>query len=208
MVSLCLLTAALATGAVDPPIPAPGCNCGAAQPQTVGVTYYEMGTAPNSNLRDRVRNFLGGQPPVSPYHPIMPVQVAPAVAPVAANAVPVETAPPPESLAVITQRPDYQIPKKYEDKVGHEDDYSWITGHLVYVRADGGRWVVRYGLLDQVDKFGGSVVLAPTVELRNFREGDLVCVFGRVLSPTRTSPALAAPLYQVDSITLVERADP
>jgi hypothetical protein len=105
-------------------------------------------------------------------------------------------------------RPDLKIAKKYENKVGHEEDYSWVTGHLFYVHADGGRWVVRYTLPDQVDKYGGSVVLAPAVEMRNFREGDLVCVFGRVLSDGRATPSLGGALYRVDSITMVERADP
>jgi hypothetical protein len=100
------------------------------------------------------------------------------------------------------------VSEKYMEQVGHEHDYSWITGHLFFVHADGGRWVVRYAQPDQVDRFGGSVVLAPGVQMKNFREGDLVCVFGHLLSESRTSPALAAPLYQVDSITIVERGDP
>jgi hypothetical protein len=101
-----------------------------------------------------------------------------------------------------------RVAERYMEQVGHEDDYSWVTGHLFYVRADGGRWVLRYAQPDQVDRYGGSVVLAPGVEMKNFREGDLVCVFGRVLSPAPTSPSLRAPLYQVDSITIVERGDP
>jgi hypothetical protein len=101
-----------------------------------------------------------------------------------------------------------QVAKKYEDKVGHEMDYSWITGHLFYVHADGGRWVIRYALPGEVDKFGGSVVLAPGVEMRNFREGDLVCVTGQVLNEGRFSRSLGGALYRVDAINLVERSDP
>jgi hypothetical protein len=202
MISFCLLTAALATGAVDPPVPAGGCNCGTTQP-AVGISYYETSPTPSHPLRDRLRNLFGAPPIASPYQPVTMVQTVPV------NAVPVQTAPPPQTLTtVIANRPDYQIPKKYEAKVGHEDDYSWITGHLIYVRVDGGRWVVRYGLLDQEDKFGGSVVLAPTVELRNFREGDLVCIHGEVLDQGRASASLGGALYRVNSINMVERADP
>jgi hypothetical protein len=199
MHSLCLVTAALLSGAVDPP--AGGCNCGTAQPQA-GVVYYQP--APMT-LRDRLHNLFGSHQG-SPYH-AQTVQyvAAPAAAPAAPAAV--QTAPPPEAITVVAKRPDLPIAKKYEDKVGHEEDYSWVTGHLFYVRADGGRWVVRYGLLDQEDKFGGSVVLAPTVEMHNFREGDLVCVHGEVIDQ-RASPSLGGALYRVNSISMVERADP
>jgi len=104
--------------------------------------------------------------------------------------------------------PALKVAEKYEDRVGHEKDYSWVTGHLFYIHADGGRWVVRYGLPDEIDSFGGSVVLAPGVEMRNYREGDLVCVYGDVLDAGRTSPSLGGALYRVNVISLVDRADP
>jgi hypothetical protein len=192
------------TGAVDPPPFAGQCGCPTAQPQAGTFVYYDN-MSETGGLRNRLRNLLGMQPPASPYHQTPVVQVVPTAPPPVAVT---PTAPPAATLDVITQRPEYQVPKKYEDKVGHEDDYSWITGHLIYVRADGGRWVLRYGLLDQVDKFGGSVVLAPTVELRNFREGDLVCVHGEVIDQGRASASLGGALYRVNSISMVERADP
>ena len=64
----------------------------------------------------------------------------------------------PETARVTAYRPDFTLPEKHQDKVGHEQDYTWITGHLFYVRTDGGRWVLRYGQPDEVDKYGGSVV--------------------------------------------------
>jgi hypothetical protein len=100
------------------------------------------------------------------------------------------------------------VAKKYEQKVGHEQDYSWITGHLFYIHANGGQWVVRYALIDEVDKFGGSVVLAPGVEMRNYREGDLVCVMGDVLNDSRASGSSVGAVYRVNTISLIERADP
>jgi hypothetical protein len=68
--------------------------------------------------------------------------------------------------------------------------------------------VVRYGLPDEVDKFGGSIILAPGVEMRNYREGDLVCVHGDILSHDRTSSSLGGALYRVNVISLVDRSDP
>jgi hypothetical protein len=118
-----------------------------------------------------------------------------------------------QPMTVTTARPNFELPplvvsKKYEDRVGHEQDYTWVTGHLFYIHTDGGRWVVRYALPDEVDKFGGSIVLAPGVEMRNYREGDLVCVYGDVLDEGRTSRSLGGALYRVNVISLVDRADP
>jgi hypothetical protein len=101
-----------------------------------------------------------------------------------------------------------QVAKRYENQIGHETDYSWITGHLFYVHADGGRWVVRYALPDEVDKYGGSVVLAPGVEMKNYREGDLICIYGQVIHEGPFSASLRGALYRVDSILMIERADP
>jgi hypothetical protein len=144
----------------------------------------------------------GARMSTSPYH------AEPPAAEVAGNEATLggaEEAAEPQPAATA---PPLTVAAKYQDRIGHEDDYSWITGHLFYVRADGGRWVLRYTLPDQVDKFGGSVVLAPGVEMKNFREGDLVCVTGRVLDESRTSPSLGGALYRVDTINIVERSDP
>jgi hypothetical protein len=116
-----------------------------------------------------------------------------------------------ESVPVTTEgetSSNLTIDKKYEGKVGHEADYTWVTGHLFYVHADGGKWVVRYALPGEVDKYGGSIVLAPGVEMKNYREGDLVCVYGEILDEGRASPSLGGALYRVNSILLIERSDP
>jgi hypothetical protein len=101
-----------------------------------------------------------------------------------------------------------QIAPKYQEKVGHEADYSWITGHLFYVHTDGGKWVLRYTGVDEVDRYGGSVVLTPTVEMKNYREGDLVNVYGEVMNNGIPVQHLGGALYRVNSILMVERADP
>ncbi len=225
MLSAFLLTAACVTGAAEPQTP--GCNCGAA-PQVVQNTDA-------GSFRQRLRNFFGLRQPNSPYPAVaypaptdQPMAYpAPTDQPVAypAPAQPphsypafgtaYQTAPPPEVAADASEaseatvpRPEFKIPEKHQNKVGHEADYAWITGHLFYVRADGGRWVLRYSQPDEVDKYGGSVVLAPTVELKNYREGDLVCVHGQVIEERRVSRTLGGPLYRVNVISMVERGDP
>jgi hypothetical protein len=102
-------------------------------------------------------------------------------------------------------RPATTPPVSASDKVGHEHDYSWITGYLYYLHTDGGRWVLRYAGLDQVDRYGGSVVLAPGMEMGNYREGDLVTVHGEVLNEGRATRSLGGALYRVQMIEMVER---
>jgi hypothetical protein len=156
------------------------------------------------------------RPAGSPYNsqPILAAPPAPAPADeqsepfVVEGPVQVLGGPPAKAPAQPDLLTDLKVARKYRDKVGHEEDYSWITGHLFYVRADGGRWVLRYTLPSQADRYGGSVVLAPSVEMRNFREGDLVCVSGQVLDQGRPSHSLGGALYRADTITMVERSDP
>jgi hypothetical protein len=94
-----------------------------------------------------------------------------------------------------------------KEMVGHENDYSWISGQLYYVHANGGMWVIRYADVDQVDRYGGSVVLTPTVEMRNFREGDLVTVCGEILNDGIRGRTLGGALYRVNSIQMIGRND-
>ena len=46
------------------------------------------------------------------------------------------------------------------------------------------------------------------MEMRNFREGDLVCVSGDVLDEGRTSRSIGGALYRVNVISIVDRSDP
>ncbi len=200
--SLSLVLASCLVGAGDP-APASGCGCSQG-----AITYPRYQTpAPQAGIINRLRNarMQNQQPVYSAPRPTTPMQ---------AYSAPVAAAPAQATVQTVTAyRPSNQqlelpLAKKYEEKVGHEQDYSWITGHLFFVHADGGRWVVRYGLPGEVDKFGGSVVLAPGVEMRNFREGDLVCIRGDILNEDRTSPTLSGALYRVNTITMIERSDP
>jgi hypothetical protein len=98
-----------------------------------------------------------------------------------------------------------EIAKEYLDKVGNAPDYSWVTGQLFYVHADGGLWVVRYAPVDKEDRYGGSVVLGAAASMENFQEGDLVTVHGEILSPARASKYLGGPLYRALEVTLNDR---
>jgi hypothetical protein len=96
--------------------------------------------------------------------------------------------------------------RRYEARVEHAPDYSWVTGQLFYVHADGGLWLLRYAPVGKEDANGGSVVLARNLSMESYREGDLVTIRGQVMDH-RASRFLGGPLYQARSITLVERGN-
>jgi hypothetical protein len=112
---------------------------------------------------------------------------------------------PSQPVTGTAQRPEVNRPQQGRDRVGHEHDYSWITGYLYYVHTNGGQWVLRYADLGQQDRYGGSVVLTPTVGMQHYREGDLVTVHGEVLREGRATHALGGALYRAHMITMVER---
>ncbi len=100
----------------------------------------------------------------------------------------------------------FELSRRYEKRVECAADYSWITGQLFYVHADGGLWVVRYASVGQEDQNGGGVILARNLVMDTYKEGDLVTVRGEILNE-RASKYLGAPLYRASAIQLVDRAD-
>jgi hypothetical protein len=116
---------------------------------------------------------------------------------------------PAAAIQQVAAKQTEQLPLKqqFQNKVGCAEDYSWITGQLFYLHTDGGKWVLRYASVDQEDRYGGSVVLAPTVSMTNFREGDLVCVHGQILNHGRATRHLGGASYRANHIDLIERAD-
>ncbi len=98
----------------------------------------------------------------------------------------------------------FELNRRYESRVNHAPDYSWLTGQLFFVHADGGLWVLRYAPLWQEDRHGGSVVLARDLNMENYHEGDLVTVRGEILSE-KSSAFLGGPLYRAKTIELIEQ---
>jgi len=101
----------------------------------------------------------------------------------------------------------FELDRRYETRVDRAADYSWLTGQLFYVHADGGLWVLRYASLSTDDINGGGVVLARDLQMDSYHEGDLVKIHGEILNK-KGSAYLGAPLYRASSIELVERAQP
>jgi hypothetical protein len=214
MYSLWILTATLATGAAPEP-PAAGYTAPPAQ---------QVAADPAPSIGDRLRTLLQRTPQtaapgcacqasarvqsVTPYGANVVPSASPYAAVVVPPASPYAPAQPAREVAAVQQQQPAVVPVKAEDQVGHEIDYSWITGQLTYIRTAGGRWVVRYAPLGQVDRYGGSVVLAPTVEMKNYREGDMVRVHGEILNEGRAVPGLGGALYRVNMIFMIDRASP
>jgi hypothetical protein len=99
------------------------------------------------------------------------------------------------------QRPpmrESRISPKFVNKIGHEDDYSWVTGQL---DKENGRWVIRYATPETIDRFGGVVFLAPGVDMGNVKQGDLVSATGQVQGQTGGAQ------YRATSINLIERGE-
>lgn len=82
---------------------------------------------------------------------------------------------------------------------GHAEDYTWLVGQLQRIHMPGGKWKLRYTPIDEEDRWGGSVVLAPDIRLTKFEDGENVYVEGEVLNP-RASLYLAGPLYRIRTI--------
>jgi hypothetical protein len=89
------------------------------------------------------------------------------------------------------------INPKMVEKIGHENDYSWVTGQAFL---ENGKWVIRYATPEIVDRFGGSFILAPGTDTSKIRHGDLVTIQGQPVG----SAGNGATLYRATSVNLIE----
>jgi hypothetical protein len=119
------------------------------------------------------------------------------------TAMPPKGMPPMPAQTASGQKPNYQLSAEDAKRVGHEQDYSWITGRL---GRDGGRWVIRYAAPDEVERFGGSLPLAFKSNLAQMADGDLVCLHGQVINVGRSQMSPAGTVYQVNELNVIERA--
>jgi hypothetical protein len=89
---------------------------------------------------------------------------------------------------------------------GHGENYEWLIGvlHRVHIPRKG--WKVRYAPLDQQDRWGGSVVIAPDARVDDFDDGSVVYVEGDVIND-RASLYLAGPRYRIKLIRRANESD-
>lgn len=101
----------------------------------------------------------------------------------------------PASTVLPPSRPN-RISPELVNKVGHESDYSWITGQL---RVENGVYVLHYATPETVDTYNGSLALTSDRDLRSFHDGDFVSVRGSV------SGSGARAMYRVTGIDRLPR---
>jgi len=211
--SVIVLTTALLTAAPGdaPPDNKTAAPVTAAQAMTAPAPT-EVSPPPKPTFGQRLRNFFSPQHPERPEHPEVPMleprevqtTVAPAKTSVMVPSAKVTVAAP--STTVTAMRPNFDLTDKDLKQVGHETDYSWITGKLSRAPGASGRWVLRYTAPYEEDKYGGSVTLGSSHELATYHEGDLICVHGKVHGGGSAGRTAASATYDVQSINLIERA--
>jgi hypothetical protein len=120
-------------------------------------------------------------------------------APAAATQIPAAAPLSPVKNAVVATAPvNANRPNKLSpdliSKVGHADDYSWITGQI---RIENGVHVLYYATPEVIDRFNGSVVLHSSTDLRSIPEGAHVCARGSV------SQSGGVNIYRVQAIDVL-----
>jgi hypothetical protein len=169
--------------------------------QTIEVTPAEATPPPPPGLFGRIRNFFTGRRS-DPVVPAGGARLGTTVSPEGdIGRMHLQSGGMTQMGTPTTVKSSLGLPANDRDldKVGHEKDHSWITGKLY--RVQGGRWVLRYAGPGEVDPYQGAVLLAPRPDLANFRDGDLVCIHGRVIGG-RAQP-LAGAVYEAREINAV-----
>lgn len=131
---------------------------------------------------------------VPPGQPAPAPQSVPAVKPVAGMTVSGSNVI--KSTDLPPSRPN-RISPELVNKVGHEADYSWITGQL---RIENGLYVIHYAPPEVIDQYHGSLVLTSERDLRGFQDGDFVSVRGRVAGGVN-----GRMMYRLQSIDRLQR---
>jgi len=81
------------------------------------------------------------------------------------------------------------------EKVGHESDFSWITGQI---RRESSGWVIYFATPETIDRYNGRLPIASGVDMSKFQDGNLVTAHGQV--NVRGNQAS----YQAASVDLIE----
>jgi hypothetical protein len=94
-----------------------------------------------------------------------------------------------------SSNPAKALSPRMAEKVGHEADYSWVTGQI---SREGSKWVIRYATPETVDRFNGSFTIIGSVDGNKIRSGDLVTIHGQPIGSGN------AALYRANSVDLIE----
>jgi hypothetical protein len=81
----------------------------------------------------------------------------------------------------------------------HAPDYTWLQGQVEYSRLSKG-WRLRYASVDEEDAYGGCVTLIDDGHFAGLKDGQYVCVRGRLSNPGGKGDS---PAYRVESLAPV-----
>ncbi len=150
-------------------------------------------------------NPLPSGTPATPEKSAEPIKKLPSEAgDKGASLLPMSTVTPAAAQNTTEIKNPFDSGRRHDVSVKHTTNFDRLTGQLMFVRVDGGVWVLRYAPLGQEDAYGGSVILARDRQMDDFQEGDLVTVEGKIIAE-KGSTRLGGPLYQIQTIRLVDR---
>ncbi|MFN4258729.1 MAG: hypothetical protein ACK4RK_05495 [Gemmataceae bacterium] len=205
--ALLLLTASCVVGG-------PGdasCYChpgSASQPSVQVASYGSERPGPLSGLRQKIGSIFGrkGREEIympqqgMTYHPHSGTGYTnPSAIPTpnqTGRLVPVPTT---HHTSAKVSQPEPAGTDHFANMMGHDENYQWITGQLSFLN---GQWVVRYTIPGEQDRYGGVVSLIGSSDMREFQDGDLVCVHGQIAGQSQNGVA-----YQVSEIHLIKRGN-
>jgi len=202
--SFCLLAAVCLAGAAAA-APADSSQATSAPGQPAAATDNSTPPAHPWKFGQRLRHLFAPDPPPSTSAAtVAPKRQPPSPATPSTKLVPQPMSSPVPMAAV--QQPSPLSAKDLE-KVGHEQDYSWITGKLYHLQGDSRQWVIRYAGPNEVDQYSGGMILTGSAELAKFHEGDLVCLHGQVLHASPNPKVFPGATYQIKDINLIEHGE-
>ncbi len=106
---------------------------------------------------------------------------------------------PDDTAPISTTAPQKAAGDQRLAKYGYDADYASLRGRLEFLEGRQ-QWKLRYIPIDgDTDRFGGSVVIADTSALADFKPGDFVSVVGTVDQSSASSRSFA-PTYVVQQI--------
>jgi hypothetical protein len=145
---------------------------------------------------------LGFEPPLPPGELLPPLGAA--TAPAITATAPAITAEPPAHFPRAEPGPER---KSFVDPTaapcfGHAADYSWITGQVEYCHITK-EWRLRYTSVDEMDQYGGRVVLVENHHVSLLQDGQYVKVHGHLVN--QDAVANGPICYRIESFETVQK---
>ncbi len=147
-------------------------------PPVVQPTMPKAEPEPEMKIEPKIEPRVEPKPAVPEHQVSIPAPVSP------------EIIPSRRSFPDITARPEF----------AHSTDYSSLTGTLSYIPQKS-QWRLRFASIDEEDRYGGSVTLDVGQLMKDYHDGQLVKINGRMVDKDSREPS---PHYQVSDVSAVK----